>query len=148
MNIGLNLLFTFFILFVGLCAAAQIKDTAVVTDLKEIKVVGYKSMNGIGHFNEVHGTVIYAGKKTEVIETDSIDANKAINNTRQILGRIPGLNIVESETGGFVANGIGVRGLNPVQSLEMNVRQNGYNVAADVYGYNETYYLQWKRYQG
>jgi Fe(3+) dicitrate transport protein len=141
MNIGLNLLFTFFILFVGLCAAAQIKDTAVVTDLKEIKVVGYKSMNGIGHFNEVHGTVIYAGKKTEVIETDSIDANKAINNTRQILGRIPGLNIVESETGGFVANGIGVRGLNPVQSLEMNVRQNGYNVAADVYGYNETYYL-------
>jgi Fe(3+) dicitrate transport protein len=51
------------------------------------------------------------------------------------------LNIVESETGGFVANGIGVRGLNPVQSLELNIRQNGYNVAADVYGYNETYYL-------
>ena len=23
----------------------------------------------------------------------------------------------------------------------MNVRQNGYNIAADVYGYNETYYL-------
>ncbi|MEO5998379.1 MAG: TonB-dependent receptor [Chitinophagaceae bacterium] len=54
---------------------------------------------------------------------------------------MPGLNIVESETGGFVANGIGIRGLNPVQSLEMNVRQNGYNISADVYGYNETYYL-------
>lgn len=120
---------------------AQIKDTAGIISMKEVLVVGYKAMNGIGHFSEVNGNIIYAGKKTEVIEVDSIDANKAINNTRQILGRVPGLNIVESETGGFVANGIGVRGLNPVQSLEIDIRQNGYNVAADVYGYNETYYL-------
>jgi Fe(3+) dicitrate transport protein len=124
-----------------LTTGAQTKDTAVIINLNEVKVIGYKAMNGIGHFNEVNGQVIYAGKKTEMIEVDSIDANKAINSTRQILGRIPGLNIVESETGGFVANGIGVRGLNPVQSLEIDVRQNGYNVAADVYGYNETYYL-------
>lgn len=126
---------------IGPFAVAQTADTTGMKQLGEIKIVGFKSMNGIGHFNEVHRSVIYAGKKTEVIEVDSIDANKAINNTRQILGRVPGLNIVESETGGFVANGIGVRGLNPSQSLEMNVRQNGYNVAADVYGYNETYYL-------
>ena len=124
-----------------LIAQVKEKDTIPITNLKEIKVTGYKAIYGIGHFNEIHGPVIYAGKKTELIEVDSIDANKAINNTRQILGRIPGLYVVESETGGFVANGIGVRGLNPVQSLEMNVRQNGYNVAADVYGYNETYYL-------
>jgi Fe(3+) dicitrate transport protein len=70
-----------------------------------------------------------------------LDANKAINNTRQILGRIPGLNIVESETGGFTANGISTRGLNPTQSIEMNTRQNGYNISGDVYGYNESYYL-------
>lgn len=120
--------------------SAQDADTSAI-NLKEVFVVGYKAMNGIGHFNDVNNNVIYAGKKTEVIEVDSIDANKAVNNTRQILGRIPGVNIVESETGGFVANGIGIRGLNPVQSLEMNIRQNGYNVAADVYGYNETYYL-------
>jgi Fe(3+) dicitrate transport protein len=138
---GRYLFFYFFILCTNLKCIAQIKDSLVTTELKGIKVVGYKSINGIGHFNEVHGPVIYAGKKNEVIEVDSLDANKAINNTRQILGRIPGLNIVESETGGFVANGIGVRGLNPVQSLELNVRQNGYNIAADVYGYNETYYL-------
>jgi Fe(3+) dicitrate transport protein len=118
---------------------AQVKDSS--TQLKEIIVVGYRGMNGIGHFHESQDTYIYAGKKTEIIAVDSVDANKAINNTRQILGRIPGLNIVESETGGFVANGIGFRGLNPVQSLDMNVRQNGYTVAADVYGYNETYYL-------
>ena len=141
MSSNKHFLCSFFLSGINLLVLAQIKDTVPVTDLKEIKVVGYKTINGIGHFNEVHGAVIYAGKKTELIEVDSIDANKAINNTRQILGRIPGLNIVESETGGFVANGIGIRGLNPVQSLEMNVRQNGYNVAADIYGYNETYYL-------
>ncbi|MCW3090761.1 MAG: TonB-dependent receptor [Ferruginibacter sp.] len=122
-------------------ATAQQKDSATITELNEVVVVSYVSMNGIGHLNELHPPIIYAGKKTEVIIVDSVDANKAINNTRQILGRVPGLNIVESETGGFVANGIGVRGLNPVQSIEMNVRQNGYNVAADIYGYNETYYL-------
>lgn len=120
---------------------AQKKDSSVIVNLKEIKVTGYKTMNGTEHISDINGTSIYAGKKVVIIEADNIDANKAINNTRQILGRIPGLNIVESETGGFVANGIGVRGLNPVQSLEMNVRQNGYNIAADVYGYNETYYL-------
>ncbi|MDB5276875.1 MAG: TonB-dependent receptor [Ferruginibacter sp.] len=143
MNHACNQLLVIFLLtfFITVQSKAQVEDTTAVTDLKDLKVVGYKTINGIGHLNEVHGPVIYAGKKTEVIEVDSLDANKAINNTRQILGRIPGLYIVESETGGFVANGIGVRGLNPVQSLEMNVRQNGYNVAADVYGYNETYYL-------
>lgn len=134
-------LFIFFISGLNLTVIAQTKDSASAKNLQEIKVVGFKNRNVAGQLNDVQGTAIYAGKKTFVIEVDSIDANKAINNTRQILGRIPGLNIVESETGGFVANGIGVRGLNPVQSLEINVRQNGYNVAADVYGYNETYYL-------
>jgi len=119
--------------------ATQTKDTAKY--LQEVKVVGYKTVNGVGHLMEIKDGIIYAGKKTEVIITDSLDANKAINNTRQILGRIPGLNIVETETGGFTANGIATRGLNPIQSIEMNTRQNGYNVSADVYGYNEAYYL-------
>lgn len=124
-----------------IAVTAQQKDSLKVNQLNRVVVVSYITMNGVGHLNEVQRPIIYAGKKTEVIIIDSVDANKAINNTRQILGRIPGMNIVESETGGFVANGIGIRGLNPSQSIEMNVRQNGYNVAADVYGYNETYYL-------
>jgi Fe(3+) dicitrate transport protein len=136
-----RLIFCMLIISHMMIAMAQQTDSLKINELKKVVVVSYISMNGIGHLNEVQRPIIYAGKKTEVIIVDSVDANKAINNTRQILGRVPGLNIVESETGGFVANGIGVRGLNPVQSLEMNMRQNGYNVAADVYGYNETYYL-------
>ncbi|MGZ4049871.1 MAG: TonB-dependent receptor plug domain-containing protein, partial [Bacteroidia bacterium] len=118
---------------------AQITDSAHT--LKEISITGYKTMNGIGRMKDYDGQIIYAGKKTEVLLIDSLDANKAINNTRQIIGRVPGLNIVESESGGFTANGIGFRGLNPYQSLETNTRQNGYNISADVFGYNESYYL-------
>jgi Fe(3+) dicitrate transport protein len=133
-------LYFIMILMNGVCFA-QTKDTSFITNLNEIKLNGYRMSQGTQYFNDVEGAVIYAGKKTSIIHVDSIDVNKAINNTRQILAKIPGVNIVESEAGGFVANGIGMRGLNPVQSLEMNVRQNGYNIAADVYGYNETYYL-------
>jgi Fe(3+) dicitrate transport protein len=118
---------------------SQLKDT--VKSLAPVTIVGYKTINGVGHLMEIKDGIIYAGKKTEIIIADSLDANKAINNTRQILGRIPGLNIVEIETSGFTANGIATRGLNPIQSIEMNTRQNGYNVSADAYGYNEAYYL-------
>ncbi len=118
---------------------AQQQDS--VKTLSNITINGYQTVNGVGHLLQVKDGVIYAGKKNEVIVVDSLDANKAINNTRQILGRIPGLNIAETESGGFTANGIATRGLNPIQSIEMNTRQNGYNISADVYGYNEAYYL-------
>ena len=127
------------ILLSCLTTRAQEKDT--IKTLKEVILTGYKTVNGVGHMLETKEGIIYAGKKNEVIIVDSLDANKAINNTRQILGRIPGLNIVETESSGFTANGIATRGLNPTQSIEMNTRQNGYNISADVYGYNEAYYL-------
>ena len=120
---------------------AKAQQTDTVLTLREVKITGYINVRGVGHLLEIKDGIIYAGKKTEVIILDSLDANKAINNTRQILGRIPGLNIVETESSGFTANGIATRGLNPVQSIEMNTRQNGYNVSADVYGYNEAYYI-------
>jgi Fe(3+) dicitrate transport protein len=122
---------------------AQNKDSIKTKelDLSEIIIAEYRTVNGVGHLPDEKDGIIYAGKKTEIIITDSLDANKAINNTRQILGRTPGLNIVETESGGFTANGIATRGLNPSQSIEMNTRQNGYNISADIYGYNEAYYL-------
>ncbi|MFN8117236.1 MAG: TonB-dependent receptor [Bacteroidia bacterium] len=123
--------------------SAQNKDSIKPKelDLSEIIIAEYRTVNGVGHLPDEKEGIIYAGKKTEILVTDSLDANKAINNTRQILGRTPGLNIVETESGGFTANGIATRGLNPSQSIEMNTRQNGYNISADIYGYNEAYYL-------
>jgi Fe(3+) dicitrate transport protein len=112
-----------------------------ITTSPEITIIGIESKNGMAHLNDVSGTIIYAGKKTEVLVIDSLDANTAQNNTRQILGRVPGMNFSETEGAGFPSNGIGSRGLNPTQSIEMNVRQNGYNITSDIYGYNEAYYV-------
>ncbi|HCW08121.1 MAG TPA: hypothetical protein DGG95_12240, partial [Cytophagales bacterium] len=75
--------------------------------LKEVKVLGIKSITGMGYLDEIHGGIIYSGKKTEVILLDSLDANTAQNNPRQILGRVPGANYSETESSGFPSNGIG-----------------------------------------
>lgn len=118
---------------------AQSSDTTFT--MKEVTVTSAKVMNGIGQLGDYSNDVIYAGMKNEVLQIDSLDANRALNNTRQIIGRIPGVNITENEMGGFTANGIGFRGFNPYQSIETNTRQDGYNISADLYGYNEAYYL-------
>jgi len=109
--------------------------------LNEVTVNGIQSISGMGHMREVHDGIIYSGKKNEVLILDSLNANTAQNNPRQVLGKIPGSNYSETEGGGFPSNGIGFRGLNPTQSIETNTRQNGYNITADLYGYPESYYL-------
>ena len=109
--------------------------------LEEVTVSGIQRITGMGRMTEVHDGIIYSGKKNEVLILDSINANTALNNPRQVLGRIPGSNYSETESGGFPSNGIGFRGLNPAQSIETNTRQNGYNITADLYGYPESYYL-------
>ena len=94
----------------------------------------------IGSLPDVRGTEIFAGKKTESVQVDSLPMNASQDVSRQLFARIPGANISESANSGFPSNGIGFRGLNPVQSVEMNVRQDGVNIVADLYGYPETYY--------
>ncbi|HEX8848262.1 MAG TPA: TonB-dependent receptor [Gemmatimonadaceae bacterium] len=89
---------------------------------------------------ERYGTMLLTGKRTEAVLVDSVGANTAQNVARQVLGRVPGLTVAETEGSGFPSNGIALRGLNPTQSIEMNVRQNGVIIAADPYGYPETYY--------
>ena len=77
---------------IGSFVTAQNKDTIKPKelDLSEIIIAEYRTVNGVGHLPDEKEGIIYAGKKTEILITDSLDANKAINNTRQILGRRPG----------------------------------------------------------
>ena len=114
----------------------QLKDTAV---LDEVIVSNIKSESVSGKLNDVSGTAIYAGKKTEVINVKNLNANLATNNTRQIYARIPGLNIWEYDRGGLQL-GIGGRGLSPNRSSNFNIRQDGYDISADALGYPESYY--------
>ncbi|MDA9773503.1 TonB-dependent receptor [Saprospiraceae bacterium] len=85
------------------------------------------------------GTSIYAGKKTEVIVLDLIQANLASNKGRQVYAQIAGLNIYEGSDGGLQL-AIGGRGLDPNRTSNFNTRQNNYDISADVLGYPENYY--------
>ena len=68
-----------------------------------------------------------------------MDGNKAVNLSRQIYAKIPGLNIWESDGAG-IQLGLGGRGLNPSRNSNFNTRQNGYDISADALGYPESYY--------
>ena len=87
----------------------------------------------------IEGVMITQGKKTEAIDVENTDANKATNLSRQIYGKIPGLNIWESDGAG-IQIGLGGRGLNPSRNSNFNTRQNGYDISADALGYPESYY--------
>ncbi|HMG82286.1 MAG TPA: TonB-dependent receptor [Ferruginibacter sp.] len=108
--------------------------------LDSVKVRSARQSFGIIRLNDVDGMGIYAGKKSEVIVLKDITANKATNNTRQIYGKIPGLNILESDGGAGLQLSIGGRGLDPNRTSNFNTRQNGYDISADALGYPESYY--------
>lgn len=88
---------------------------------------------------KVEGTAIYAGKKSEVVLVDQLTANLAANAPRQIYSQVVGLNIYENGDAGLQLN-IGGRGLDPNRSANFNIRQNNYDISADVLGYPESYY--------
>ncbi|MDP3558319.1 MAG: TonB-dependent receptor [Bacteroidota bacterium] len=108
--------------------------------LNEVEVVTEKENSfGISSLNNIEGTAIYAGKKTEVIYLNDLNANLASNNSRQIYAKIAGINIFESDGSGSQIS-IGGRGLNPNRISNFNTRQNGYDISADALGYPESYY--------
>jgi Fe(3+) dicitrate transport protein len=134
---------TSFLIFLpaGLKGQEPAPDTTQkATNVGVVVIKANRPLHVIGHLPDVQEAVIYAGKKTEVLVMDSLRANVAQNVERQILGRVPGANFSETEGAGFPSNGVGFRGLDPTQSVEINTRQNGIGIAADLYGYPETYY--------
>ncbi len=94
---------------------------------------------GMKRLQPVEGTAIYAGKKSEVILLDQMVGNKAGNNARQVFSQVVGLNIYDTNDAGLQLS-IGGRGLDPNRSSNFNMRQNGYDISADVLGYPESYY--------
>lgn len=88
---------------------------------------------------ETKKNTVYSGKKNEVLKLSSFNANLTTNNAREVFSRVPGVNIWENDGSGVQIN-VGVRGLSPNRSWELNVRQNGFDVSSDVFGYPEAYY--------
>ncbi|MFN0081149.1 MAG: TonB-dependent receptor family protein [Ferruginibacter sp.] len=122
-------------------AQAQIKkpNSDSMKFLPDITIVGKNSKSDYQQMPEIVGTNIYAGKKSTLIVLDNVQGNVVTNNMRQVLAKVPGIHIWESDASG-IQIGIAARGLSPNRSWEFNVRQNGYDIAADPFGYPEAYY--------
>jgi Fe(3+) dicitrate transport protein len=115
------------------------KDTTHWHLLKDVTIVGRNSKSDYQQIPEIVGTNIYAGKKNALIVLENVQGNIANNTMRQVLAKVPGIHIWESDPSG-IQIGIAARGLSPNRSWEFNVRQNGYDIAADPFGYPEAYY--------
>lgn len=105
--------------------------------LNEITIKGDKKE--ATSLTETAGTNIYSGKKNTLVNMSQVKGNVVMNNMRQILAKVPGVQVWESDASGIQV-GISSRGLSPNRSWEYNVRQNGYDISADPYGYPEAYY--------
>jgi hypothetical protein len=118
---------------------AQTIDTSKIIILPLLEFNEQRSIGGIETMPDTKENIIYAGKKLAVIRLDKLNADLSINNTRQVFGKVPGMTIWENDGSGIQA-GIAARGLSPNRSWEFNVRQNGYDISSEVFGYPETYF--------
>ncbi len=80
---------------------------------------------------------IVSGKKMESISLNSQQLDLSTNNYRQLFKRTPGMYVSEHDASGLQTS-ISTRGLSANRSWEFNMRQNGYDIAADPSGYPET----------
>jgi Fe(3+) dicitrate transport protein len=133
------------VLILGLSHSVQAQTTKIEKDttkwhnLKDVTIVGRNSKSDYQQIPEIVGTNIYAGKKNALIVLENVQGNIANNTMRQVLAKVPGIHIWESDPSG-IQIGIAARGLSPNRSWEFNIRQNGYDIAADPFGYPEAYY--------
>lgn len=107
--------------------------------LPDIKLVGRNTKADIHFLPEIVGTTINAGKKNALIMMDNMQGNVVTNTMRQVMAKVPGIQVWESDPSG-IQIGIAARGLSPNRSWEFNTRQNGYDISSDPFGYPEAYY--------
>ncbi len=107
--------------------------------LPEVSFVGKNSKREVQKLPELVGTDIFAGKKNALVMMNNVQGNYVSNQMRQVLAKVPGIHIWESDGSGAQI-GIATRGLSPNRSSEFNIRQNGNEIAADPISYSEAYY--------
>lgn len=137
---GLTVLILSFSVVVGSGnALAQGGDTIPTVSIPELLIKGYQSIGGVTRMADVEENTIYAGKKNEVLLMSRLNADLSTNNARQVFAKVPGISIWENDGSGIQV-GVATRGLSPNRSWEFNVRQNGYDISSEAFGYPESYY--------
>ena len=105
-----------------------------------VKGEGEEKSFSLRTMRTIEGAGIYSSRKTEVLDLKTLQGvNLASNRARQVFAKVSGLNIWESDCAG-IQIGVGSRGLSPNRTENFNMRQNGYDIAADALGYPESYY--------
>ena len=107
--------------------------------LEEAVIIGQKEVNTVKRMPETEGTMIYAAKRNDVIQMDRQNSNTSQVVARQIFAKVPGITIWDFDGSGNQVS-VATRGLNPHRSIEMNVRQDGFNINSDLFGYPEAHY--------
>lgn len=119
---------------------AQLVDSLKTKTLDSITIKGYSiPVQNIAHLPEIEGTYIFAGKKNEVINIQSLNFNIAEKTGRQIFAKVAGVFVYDMDGSGNQVN-ISTRGLDPHRSWELNVRQNGVITNSDMYGYPASHF--------
>jgi Fe(3+) dicitrate transport protein len=129
--------FTTFLPNNDLFSQKTLQDTTLAL-LPNVEIVSSKIRSDL-QLHEVEGIGIFAAKKTNVVMTENLDANFALNNPRQIFAKVAGMVALENDGSGL-QNNLASRGLSSNRSWEFNNRQNGYDTSADNFGYPEAYY--------
>lgn len=124
---------------IPLLSIAQESDTSKTLILNEVEIKATVLKSNLERLPEIKGTVIYSGKKNEVIQVNAINGDLSSNNTRQVFGKVPGVSIWENDGSGIQV-GLSTRGLSPNRSWEFNVRQNNYDICSEIFGYPEAYF--------
>ena len=137
-----KLLLSFLIFFLslsGFCQNTGRQDSAKTQVLDSVMVIANLKNYSMQPLPTVQGVYVYSGKNTMTFQPDPSTANLAGNMTRMAFAKIPGLNVWEMDGAGTQVN-IGSRGTDAHRSIEMNMRQNGYNTNSDMFGYPEDHY--------
>jgi Fe(3+) dicitrate transport protein len=134
----LIVLFTIYF-FQNTNAQESISELKKPIRLSEIVITETNQIGSIERMPDIKENIICAGKKNEVLILNKLNADLSTNNTRQVFAKVPGMSIWENDGSGIQV-GVASRGLSPNRSWEFNVRQNGYDISSEVYGYPESYY--------
>ncbi len=124
--------------FVLNAARAQTDSLKQVT-LDEITVNDIRHRETITCLENIKGTYIFSGKKSEVINVENLDANISEKTGRQVFAKIPGVFVYDMDGSGNQIN-VSTRGLDAHRGWEFNIRKDGVITNSDMYGYPASHY--------
>lgn len=129
----------FILLLLTIVSSAQDTTSVQTRALDSITVLSIINQQIIRPLPAVHGTFLFAGKKTEMIEMTNAPADITNKTGRQLFSKIPGVFVYDMDGAGNQIN-IAARGLDPHRGWEFNLRKDGIITNSDMYGYPASHY--------